>query len=170
MFPPYTMRNEFSICIISVFIKDLEFLQARDTLLQTFLKSAILKDCIFVISFHPETEAEMSAFHQYPFTLSTFSPFETQNMSCFSSTITFTCTFPRQSRASLLLCSNIMNTIVIQMICKFHDCLIFVTVQKIIQSIWNCQDMSVLTEVVNQRYIHRPPHVASSANAAILNF
>lgn len=30
--------------------------------------------------------------------------------------------------------------------------------------------MSVLTEVVNQRYIHRPPRVASSANAAILNF
>lgn len=159
------MRNEFSICIISVFIKDLEFLQARDTLLQTFLKSAILKDCIFVISFHPETEADWSAFHQYPFTLSTFSPSETKHVVFFIHHH-----IHQTNRASLLLCSNIMNTIVIQMICKFHDCLIFVTVQKIIQSIWNCQDMSVWTEVVNQRYIHRPPHVASSANAAILNF
>lgn len=120
------MRNEFSICIISVFIKDLEFLQARDTLLQTFLKSAILKNCIFVISFHPETEAEWSAFHQYPFTLFTFSPFVKHVVFCIHRHIHLY--FPGQSRASLLLCSNIMNTIVIQMICKSHDRFIFVTV------------------------------------------
>lgn len=144
-------------------------MQARDTLLQTFLKSAILKDCI--LSFHFTlrlkqsgllfTNIHLLCLHLVLLKHKTCRVFHPPSHSPVLS---------QTNRASLLLCSNIMNTIVIQMICKFHDCLIFVTVQKIIQSIWNCQDMSVWTEVVNQRYSHRPPHVASSANAAILNF